>query len=268
MSDALDSPPDWAAIHLKQAAQAATAETLARLAKMPLAQTADVLKTLTAKRTARKMPDGKFVSCELIERAADAIVETLNQFHQENPSRAGMTRADLAAKIDAGAGVFEPALDDLLTGGRVVLADTVLALPGVGTHLSDEDRDLCNRIEELLLQAALAPPLPGDIADQFGVTDEKFAEMTALLADQGRAVQLDRKVILHNDTVDAAKAVALDLFAKAPIFTTMEFRDALGASRKVAVPLLDHLDALKFTVRTANQRKPGAEAKKLLTDGQ
>jgi hypothetical protein len=48
----------------------------------------------------------------------------------------------------------------------------------------------------------------------------------------------------------------------------MEFRDALGASRKVAVPLLDHLDALKFTVRTANRRKPGAEARKLLPGGE
>ena len=72
-------------------------------------------------------------------------------------------------------------------------------------------------------------------------------------------------MILHNDAVEAAKAVVLDLFAKSAIFTTMEFRDALGASRKVAVPLLDHLDSLKYTVRTANRRKSGAEARKLLS---
>ncbi|MDP6544135.1 MAG: selenocysteine-specific translation elongation factor [Phycisphaerae bacterium] len=268
MRDALDSPPQWAAIHLKQAAQAVDAGTLSRLAKMPLAQTADALKTLTAKRTARKMPDGKFICTELIEQTAAAIVETLDKFHQENQTRAGMPHADLSASVEAGAGVFEPALEDMLSDGRVILADTVFALPGAGTHLSDEDRDLCARIEELLLSAGLAPPLPGDMAAQLSVSDAKFAEMTALLADRGRAVQLDRKVILHNDTVDAAKAVVLSLFAKAPIFTTMEFRDALGASRKVAVPLLDHLDSLKFTVRTANRRKPGAEARKLLAAGE
>jgi selenocysteine-specific elongation factor len=267
MRDALDSPVRWAAIHLKQAGGAVNAETLARCAKMPLAQAIDALKSLTAKRTARKMPDGKFICCELIERAAGAIVEILEQFHQTNPTRAGMPRADLSARVEAGAGVFKPALEELLADGRIVQADAVLALPGAGTHLSDDDRDLCGRIENLLLQAALAPPLPADMAAELGVSDAKFTEMTALLADRGRAVQLDRKVILHCDTVDAAKSVVLELFAKAPIFTTMEFRDALGASRKVAVPLLDHLDSLKFTVRTANRRKPGAEARKLLDGG-
>ncbi|MDP6045397.1 MAG: selenocysteine-specific translation elongation factor [Phycisphaerae bacterium] len=265
MRDALDSPAQWAAIHLKQAGAAVTAEALARLAKAPLVQTADALKTLTAKRTARKMPDGKFICCELIDQTADAIVEALDKFHQANPARGGLSRADLAAEIDTGAGLFAPAIDGLLADGDVEQADMVLGLPGKGTRLSEEDRDLCDRIEKLLIGAGLAPPLPADIADQLGVSETKLVEMTAVLSDRGRAVQLDRKVILHNDAVEAAKAVVLDLFAKSAIFTTMEFRDALGASRKVAVPLLDHLDSLKYTVRTANRRKSGAEARKLLS---
>jgi selenocysteine-specific elongation factor len=266
MRDALDSPSQWAAIHLKQAGETVNAETLARRAKMPIAMTADALESLAADGTARRVSGGKFVCSELIAEAAGAIVEALDRFHQANPTRAGMTRADLSARLDAG-GVFEPAIEELLADGRVAQADTVIALPGAGTLLTGEDRDLCGRIEELLLQAGLAPPLPADLAAELGVSDAKFAEMTALLVDRGRAVQLDRKVILHCDTVDAAKSVVLELFAKGPIFTTMEFRDALGASRKVAVPLLDHLDAMKFTVRTANRRKPGAKARKLLGGG-
>ena len=50
----------------------------------------------------------------------------------------------------------------------------------------------------------------------------------------------------------------------------MEFRDALGVSRKFAVPLVDYLDKIRFTVRSGNNRTPGVEAKKLVhnsTDG-
>ncbi len=265
MRDALDSPPEWVSIHLKQAGSAVTGQTLAKLAKTPLAQTLEALKKLTAKRTARKMPDGKFISCQLIEQTADAIVESLDRFHEENPTRGGMSRGDLAGLIDAGAGLFDPAMDELLGSGRVEQAEMVLGLPGKGVRLSEEDRLLCDRIEELLAGAGLAPPLPTDIAAQLGVSEARIVEMTAVLSDRGRAVQLDRKVILHNDAIEAAKTVVLQLFAASSIFTTMEFRDALGASRKVAVPLLDHLDALRFTVRTANKRKPGAEARKILS---
>ena len=61
-----------------------------------------------------------------------------------------------------------------------------------------------------------------------------------------------------------ARTVVLKLFSKAPAFSTMDFRDALGVSRKYAVPLLDYLDSVRFTVRTGNQRTPGAEARKEL----
>ena len=45
----------------------------------------------------------------------------------------------------------------------------------------------------------------------------------------------------------------------------MEFRDALAVSRKYAVPLLDYLDAARFTVRAGNVRTPGAEAKRRMS---
>jgi selenocysteine-specific elongation factor len=58
--------------------------------------------------------------------------------------------------------------------------------------------------------------------------------------------------------------VVLRLFGKKPSFSTMEFRDAVGVSRKHAVPLLDYLDKVRFTVRSGHDRTPGVEARKLL----
>ncbi|MCX8107496.1 MAG: SelB C-terminal domain-containing protein [Verrucomicrobiae bacterium] len=41
----------------------------------------------------------------------------------------------------------------------------------------------------------------------------------------------------------------------------MQFRDALGGSRKYAVPLLDYFDVQRLTVRTGNVRTPGVAAR-------
>ena len=75
---------------------------------------------------------------------------------------------------------------------------------------------------------------------------------------------MDERIWMHRDAVEAGKQTALKLFARGPAFSTMEFRDALGVSRKFAVPLADHLDKIRFTVRSGNNRAPGAEAKKRL----
>ena len=58
--------------------------------------------------------------------------------------------------------------------------------------------------------------------------------------------------------------MVLDLFARQSAFTTMEFRDALAASRKYAVPILDYFDTVRLTVRSGNRRTPGAAAKAAL----
>jgi selenocysteine-specific elongation factor len=78
-------------------------------------------------------------------------------------------------------------------------------------------------------------------------------------------VALDPRTHIHREALEQAKEIVLDLFAKQPRFTTMDFRDALGVSRKYAVPLLDHLDRLRFTVRSGHDRTPGTEARKLLS---
>jgi selenocysteine-specific elongation factor len=92
----------------------------------------------------------------------------------------------------------------------------------------------------------------------------RLTAMAKLLVERGLVARLDDKIWMHRDAVEAGKQTALKLFARAPAFTTMEFRDALGVSRKFAVPLVDYLDKIRFTVRSGNSRSPGAEAKKLL----
>ena len=86
----------------------------------------------------------------------------------------------------------------------------------------------------------------------------------SLLVERAVLVRLDERICIHRDALEAAKQVALRLFAQKRSVSTMEFRDALGVSRKYAVPLLDYLDRTRFTVRSGHDRTPGVEARKLM----
>jgi selenocysteine-specific elongation factor len=84
------------------------------------------------------------------------------------------------------------------------------------------------------------------------------------LTERADLIKLDERTWIHQRALASARDKALQMFRRLPKFSTMEYRDALGVSRKYAVPILDYLDRTRFTVRSGHDRTPGVEARKLL----
>jgi len=196
---------------------------------------------------------------------AQRITEALREFHAAKPMRMGMDAAELLTCAGAEPTLFDLVVEQLIRAEKLQRHERLLALSDHAPAISPEDQDLCAELDRLLRKAHLASPLPGELAQRLEIPAERLATLLALLADRGQVVQLDAKVVMHRQAVEAARKVVLDLFARANSFTTMEFRDALGVSRKYAVPLLDYFDTVRLTVRSGNRRTPGAEAKKAST---
>jgi selenocysteine-specific elongation factor len=104
-----------------------------------------------------------------------------------------------------------------------------------------------------VLAGGFAPPQPDGI---------DRAELRELVR-RGHVVVRDG-LHFHEETIAAAAVVAAALLARhSDGFTVAQFRDATGASRKFALPLVSELDARGVTrrrddVRIAGPRLPGA----------
>jgi selenocysteine-specific elongation factor len=130
--------------------------------------------------------------------------------------------------------------------------------------LPDAEEQLYAAVEAAFRKANWTTPSVTELAGLVGAPSDRIELIVRLLVERGVLVRLDAGFFMHQTAIAAAQEVALRLFRARPIFSTMQFRDALGVSRKFAVPLLDHLDRLRFTVRNGHDRTPGSEAKKLL----
>ena len=98
-----------------------------------------------------------------------------------------------------------------------------------------------------LLAGRYTPP-PAD-----GVDRGELRELTR----RGHVVQRDG-IVFHATTIDRAAEEAARLLASSPDgFTVSQFRDATGASRKYALPLVAELDARGVTRRRDDLRIPG-----------
>lgn len=262
--DALDDPPALAAAVLAEAQAALTPTELARRLQWPTERTENLLAELVGEGLAVAASGNAYAHDAAVEAAAEKLVDALKVFHEAHPLRAGAPRGELFAAIEAETSLLAAAEDRLQGHGRVKAAGELLTLVGQGAQLSEADRELAERIEAALTQAGVEPPRPDQLAEQLSAPPDHIEAMLQLLCDEGRVIRLDEKVAMTAKAVEQAKQVVLELFAKASGFDTMAFRDALGVSRKYAVPLLDYFDTQKLTVRTGNRRTPGIEARKTI----
>ncbi len=260
--EALGSPRAWCAALLAEAGRARTPEVLAREARMPLLEVAPILEALAEEGVVREVGGGAYVHRETIADAAVALQAALEDFHTAYPTRVGAEVGALGSAVPEGA--LAPALEALEAAGTLARHGSLVALAGRGAWLSETDRALCERLLEAYRIAHLAPPSPEEAAAEIGAPAADVERLVRLLVDEGELVRVDAALVMHAEAVERAKQVVVDLFRRGRSFATVEFRDALGTSRKYAVPLLDYFDTVRLTVRTANRRTPGAEAKKRL----
>jgi selenocysteine-specific elongation factor len=223
-----------------------------------------MLEKLRASGRVVSLPGGALTHSAVVEETAGKMLEVVLSFHTANPQRAGLGREELFSAVGGAAEVCELAATSLVSAKRLERQGTVLARAGWSARLSDRDQQLSDRISAAFQSAGWAGPTAADLAATLGEPPACVEKMINLLVERAVLVRLDERLCIHREALEAAKQAALRLFGQKPSFSTMEFRDALGVSRKHAVPLLDYLDKVRFTVRLGHDRSAGVEARKLL----
>lgn len=263
-SEALASPAAWCAQILRESAEPLALAALARRALLTPAQVKTLIEPLCADGLAVPAGEQLFLHREVIADAARRIGAALGEFHAGNPQALGMDDEALIAQLALHPILFQLALARLCTQKVVERQGVVVKLQAHSVRLNTEEDRQLQRLESVFRQAALCPPAPADLPGALALPPAHLTRLLALLVAQGVLVKVSPELLMHRDAVAQARICALRLFMKSRQFTTMDFRDALGVSRKYAVPLLDYLDTLRVTVRSGNLRTPGVEAKKVL----
>jgi selenocysteine-specific elongation factor len=156
--------------------------------------------------------------------------------------------AEVAAAVAAAGplGLDVASLDDRRRAALGTL-DDVEVVSGRARRAEVRDPLADHRFVAALATGGFAPPAP-DGVDR--------AELRALV-QRGLVVERDG-IWFHPSAVDAAAQVAARLLAAQPDgYTMAEFRDAVGATRKYALPLAAELDARGVTRRRGDLRIGG-----------
>ena len=208
-----------------------------------------------------EIPAGRgFIVRPLFEKLFRIVQEELDRFHAKLALRAGMRQGDLLPKLKGkhpkilARLVIERALElDLLQrpGGDL------LALPGFTVQLTKNQRALVEEIESKLAAAGLKPPAQEEMARALSIGNDEIKPLLAYLVDVERILCLDGNLFFSAPAVDAALDKISGLFRHKDSLSMSEIREAIDSTRKFALPLLNHFDALGYTRRESDLRVAG-----------
>ena len=186
---------------------------------------------------------------ETLSAAKAAMLDALKTYHAQYPLHA-LAPLTVIEDRSVAKSLQQHALDALLSAGEIRKQANRLALTSHDplTNLTPDQRQTLADLEDSYRRAGLTPPQQVQDA------------LTQLLIDTGALitlhnVALKQTLTLHRETITQAAQTLAQTFPAAQPFTTSEARTALHTSRRIIVPLLEHLDTLNITTRVGDTRQ-------------
>lgn len=178
----------------------------------------------------------------------DEAEKSIRGWHKQHPDLPSMPLDNLQKEIACPEEVLEFLITTLSTKGYQASGQGI-AHPNHRLTLPDEIEKIAQSIVTQLDHTGLNPPNKSDI-----ITTPAQDQAMKFLIRSGQVVELDPKIVITSAALDAAIQKVKTFISSNGQATASELRQHLDSTRKIVMPLLEHLDALGVTLRNENYR--------------
>ncbi len=200
---------------------------------------------------------GRWFHRDVVAELAARAIEIATAHTSRHPLQWGIDKEELRRRLafPHGAAVFHRVLEQLSSAHALfVREDRVRA----GSPEHAIPLALANALASLnatVRAAGVAFP-SRDEAERAWTGSEPFADAARWLRDAGEWVDVGTGW-MHREAFERAVDAARALFARQPSISVGDFKDALGITRKHAIPMLEAFDQARLTVRRGDLRVAG-----------
>lgn len=211
------------------------------------------LRTLVDQGAVRELAAGDvalYASAVVLDAAMDTLATTLSAMHTAAPKETGFTPGAVAHAA-------WPAADDAVAAALIAEGCSRGVCAAEGAEVFDPHsaaaaarvvREACERIVALLDESGLDAPTLPEVGEQLQLDRDTMTRALRELSLNRSIVKVERDVALSAAAeAHARELVAAAIDAAGGAATTSVLREALGVSRKRAISILEHLDAVRYT---------------------
>jgi selenocysteine-specific elongation factor len=219
-------------------------------------RTRGILKELVVKGMIPELPaSGKIWHRSAISAASAFCAQALTQLHDRHPERGGFPREEIASlfPIPPDPGFLSLALEGNTSISR---QGELHFLPARKPKAVELGSPLARKIAEFLRAAGDTAPGRTELLEAVkGISaDPKAVEKVVDgLARAGEIVRV-KELLFDGAALRGIQEKLVAFLAKRGEITVPEFKEMTGLSRKYIIPLLEHFDATKVTLRVGDKR--------------
>ncbi len=191
-----------------------------------------------------------------LQQLLQLLHSTLTAFHQREPLKPGMSKAELRAQLGGKIQpkLFEHALATLVADGSVIEQPQWVKLASHTIQLGAADEKQAVRIIARLEAAPFSPPEETLLSQELAIPLSDVRRILGALQGMGRVSRLEGDLYFLLSALEEADRRLAGYAAQKEEISVGEFRELLGTSRKYAVPLLNWFDQKGRTERIGDNR--------------
>ena len=194
---------------------------------------------------------------DILDILAGRVCDILQNFHQENTLKKGMSKEELRSRLYQGLDnkLFQVVLNSLAKGEKIVLEQALVRLAGHEVSLQADVGDVRDEMVLLFKNAGLKPPTKKEIMAHFASKPEKLVwDIVGVLVRDGALSRISGDLYFHTDNLLALEESLRHLLARDGEIDAQGFKGLTGLSRKFSIPLLEYFDRQKVTIRVGDKR--------------
>jgi selenocysteine-specific elongation factor len=183
-------------------------------------------------------------------------LDYLKEFHHKNPLQPGAMKEELKSKLPphADSRLFNHLLSALSSEKKIILEKETVRLSAHTISLKEEEKDLRKKMVLLYAQGKLQPPLVKEVAADLAVSESDLKPVLQLLVKEGTLVKVKEDLYFHQQAMQEMEAKLTQFLQQNKEMTPTHFKEISQVSRKFAIPLMEHFDAKKLTMRIGDKR--------------
>jgi len=176
------------------------------------------------------------------------ILSTLNEFHHQNPLKAGISREHLKSGLKLTQEQFDLVLGVLNQQGELVERGTLVWAASHTIVLTPQQEAQAARFLAKFTESPYTPPDVSEAEAELGL------DLLEGLIATDRLVRVSDAVLFTPGTVEVMKIWVRDVIHANGSVSLAQFRDHFQTSRKYAAAFLEYLDSIGYTLRKGDVR--------------